>query len=190
MNKYLILAIAVILLASCKTAQQRAQRHFERAMRLDPGIISKIKIDTSFVVHLLDTIYIPSDTIGVTGTRASYDSVYNLLTHIEDSIAIEQNRIKGPEKPVPPATTIIKENSKGIITATKEKGGKIRFDFSRKPDTIFIDKPYPVKVSVPGQVVTLIKGNPLYKNWWFWATMLLLIAAVYAVVRNQVKNRN
>jgi len=170
MKKLAILSLFILAFASCKTVEQRAQRHIRKAIALDPKIISKQKTDT--VIKGIAEGVVPVTTPELKG-EISFDC---------DSIKNEFEKLKQAGKP---PVIVMGADSNIVLEVTKDKNGKSVAKYTVKPKTIYVPVkvPYEVKVSVPGKAINVPVDRPFYVYKWFWILLALSLLLLFICIK-------
>lgn len=152
--KYLLLLIVPLLILSCRTPKERAERLVKRANRIYPidSLVSeKIKIDTLL----------------------AYDTTV-IFKHDTATISIPVY-VEGTKTPIKYNKKVIHDGSRARVTATTGSNGSIDLDI------LFKEQKMQVKGTVryQKQIIThrkLITVHVKVRGWIWWVGMITVIA--------------
>lgn len=159
MKQIVLLISLLLLLGSCATKRERAVRHINKALTLDPNVLTKfnlpIRIDTNIVIN--KQYVTPEKKIYL---KANEDSIRRAL---EAKLGVK---------------TLLVENEKLKLEIQKTKDGWYEFLATVKPDTVTIRDTVFLEIEkeipVSGLVREVPKRGYLYYCGWLLHLLIVL----------------
>lgn len=167
MKKHLLLILLLVLiLASCKTRQERAVKLFDKAVALHPDLLgtigTRVVIDTLFLYK--DTLFIPADTTVFAIKLDSLRKEGKILLFENDKLKVEIERVK-----VVDDKGVVSYREKGIVT-NKEK-----LIYRDVEVPVYITKTIPARIiNKPYEVIKIVKQKDIF----WWTGLIVLVGAV------------
>ena len=162
--KYFILIIILFLsLSGCRTAQQRADRHIKKAIRLDPSVIKRIETKFNFrdSIRFQTEIKIPGIDIKKTFDFSAFsrDLSDGKNLQVFDSLNIK-------------------------LSAEVDSLGRLVFNLIRTPEIIRIDSLIYIEkeIIVPGQVVYVRERWKIWRYFEFWVLIAYSLFITYTTI--------
>lgn len=171
MKNLLLIFATMLLLSSCSTPQQLAQKHLRKAIKLDPNVIKSIKTDT--IVKGIAEGIVPVVTPEYNGDfDFDCDSIKNLLNQYQ-------------KNSLPNGGVLIGNDSNVNISVQKGKDGKFSLNYKVKPKTIYVPVkvPYEVKITVPGKQVNVEVPKKAYTYLWFWIMLSIILLESFLLLK-------
>lgn len=161
--KTILYLILVFSITSCASVQERARHHLNKALTLDPNILSQvnssIRVDTTIIVK--DTIITPEKQ---TTLKIKKDSLKEAL-NIDSGI-----------------TKLLVENNKLKIELTKSKEGWLDFLTTIKSDSISYEKEVPLSIEKEVPVKVLAPTVITKKGYFYYSGIVLNIFMILITV--------
>lgn len=165
MKNLIFFILLLVLSASCRTAQQKADRFIQKAIALDPTVIEEMK--TKHIISDTIPFYLPIFVPEERDSRSiNIDSLYAVLS---DSIK-----------------TVILSSGQTEVTAKPGKNaGEIEFELIRPEQNLSVDTflVYADTLFLPGKAIKTRVARPAYSYGWFWVLLVYSILATFLFVK-------
>lgn len=163
MKKVIILVLLAILISGCATTHQRAVKHVNKALRLDPQVLSEfnspIRLDTTIVIN--EQIITPERKIYV---GINEDSLRKVL---EMQLGVKK---------------MLVENDKLRVELERTKDGWFNFLATVKPDTLYFRDTIEIEIIKEVPVKGLIREVPSKGYFYYCGILLNILGAIFIFI--------